>query len=746
MSSWLKRSQYGGLRYRGHDRLLAKPALRRPFEVSEPVGSPVGLGVLSTHRGWADIRNAVYELGQISVRQLVLCSPSEVESLVDSVRVNEAPRLTIASVNPADRPDLLQLPFDDHPLVRPQAHGDGARKLATAFLVPWMMELRDAVHTDDDVYHRLAEFMRGRALLERFPIVGWRAVEAEDHSAVHAAMIGVGLSSGWLVGAARLAFRADTEQPIGPTPSVYNLDYFSYLRQLSKKLVALGGNIIQQPFSPLNGRVADQEFGDVLAEGTLAWLHDRRERRHTKELHELGPGYWARIIEQRERRIRLALAKLSNGESEHQPLYMRSIGATPESLRLTLLAALEALQKISAEACHQGIVLLHESERLWRERTSRFPRATSLAQAAELLSLELHAPSSVPFLVSVERKPNAPEPRARHIASEILPARSSAKDGAAFERAVISTWARQKSPVDQIAPFLVGLGHLSGDVSEDELGAVEDSIEAAIRSLATSEAASAFAGNTRDAIRLLPVEGIERDALRQIIRTEHLSPGLGHFFDSTPPEEQLFRLSCRAPPRVVYPVFQSDLLRYSAFGMAMVDAKGAPGLRRIVGQSFALDAAMHALRFAIRPLVDRAHGGAPFNGLEAFLRSTSSLEGLPSVLEIGGTARRLSEERLRRLQELGKGVEEDVAVLAGAILNAACMEPMGSIPIGSPMGHGRNHSFLWPTWRPQLFEYFEKGDFARAFELARESYDTDRGFRRRLDAAGQAGQLLRGAA
>jgi hypothetical protein len=157
------------------------------------------------------------------------------------------------------------------------SHGNLSAKrnfgLALGRLAGW----RRVLFLDDDIAGLDPSMVRraGGALADHVA-VGMPALDFPDNSVVcHAHRLGGGEQGVFVSGS---ALAVDVCEADSFFPDTYNEDWFFLAPQLDRRKVATVGAVIQQEYDPFWSphRAAAQEFGDVLAEGLIGFLHSAR--------------------------------------------------------------------------------------------------------------------------------------------------------------------------------------------------------------------------------------------------------------------------------------------------------------------------------------------------------------------------------------------------------------------------------------------------------------------------------------
>ena len=168
---------------------------------------------------------------------------------------------------------------------------------------------------------------RAVGLLDVHTAVGLGIDGFPDNSVVCHAFRHVGGKQETFIGGGALAVEARRNRSF--FPDIYNDDWF-YVLNAGKRLqsVATIGQVIQNPYDPyrLPERARNEEFGDVLAEGTF-WLLDQGKTASDGEL-----PHWEEFLERRRRFIEDILDKVKQKPDIEAAQRRRMIEALKASL------------------------------------------------------------------------------------------------------------------------------------------------------------------------------------------------------------------------------------------------------------------------------------------------------------------------------------------------------------------------------------------------------------------------------
>lgn len=170
-------------------------------------------------------------------------------------------------------------------------HGDLSLKRNLGLVLGHLCGWRTVVFLDDDI-RGIAPALVERAVgtLHHHAAAGMPATVFPDNSVVgHARRIAFN-DQGVFVGGSALA--VDLHRVDSFFPQIYNEDWLFLAPYLDGREVATVGSVRQDHRKPFTEprRARDEEFGDVIGEGLIGWLH-------TGSLHTvLSERYWAEFL------------------------------------------------------------------------------------------------------------------------------------------------------------------------------------------------------------------------------------------------------------------------------------------------------------------------------------------------------------------------------------------------------------------------------------------------------------------
>jgi hypothetical protein len=185
---------------------------------------------------------------------------------------------------------------------------------------------------DDDIRSVSAGTVLGTVSLldadrHRYRTAGMSVKRYPDNSVVCHARREVGEYQGVFVSGSVLA--VDCRVPFDFFPDLYNEDWLFFHRDAAEGRLATPGSLAEQlaydPFADPQ-RAASQEFGDVIAEGLYALLHDGRGTEAADE------QYWGQFLESRNAVLDDVIRRLPAARPELRVKISKAIGAAQRVL------------------------------------------------------------------------------------------------------------------------------------------------------------------------------------------------------------------------------------------------------------------------------------------------------------------------------------------------------------------------------------------------------------------------------
>lgn len=279
-----------------------------------------------------------------------------------------------------------------------------SRKRNLALLVARMCGWETLLFLDDDIRSTDATTVRlAAAGLGRAAAVGFAVHGYPDNSVVcHARRLAGAPQAVFVGGSALLVDPGDDD--LAHFPTVYNEDWLYLFDAVASRRVARTGTVEQVPYQPFVDpqRGADEEFGEVLAEGLVAHLEDGGTG------VPLDAAYWSMF---RWRRIAF-LAETT------EQLHALQTATPHRRTALTALAAARArLETIRPEECVRFLKEWRVDRDRWRRALHRAEHVDDVPTALRRLHLPrpcssmgtgLRRPAAAPVLDAVEHPAASP--------------------------------------------------------------------------------------------------------------------------------------------------------------------------------------------------------------------------------------------------------------------------------------------------------------------------------------------------
>jgi hypothetical protein len=266
---------------------------------------------------------------------------------------------------------------DELPPARHFYNADISIKRNIGLAVARMMEWRYIFFLDDDIRDVSDTELRSTVdMLGSFAAAGLWVTEYPDNSAVcHANRITGAPQDVFVTGA---ALAVDTAANIGFFPDIYNEDWLFFFDYAAEKRLAKSEfEVTQLRYDPFTNprRAAWQEFGDLLAEGLYALLHDGLA------VEQATRQYWEVFIE-----VRRTFLEAITTRAEASSLENR------DQLVEAVKWALKSLRMIGPDLCERYVQAWRGDLIDWRGRVADITTMPSIQAALAQLGLELAGP------------------------------------------------------------------------------------------------------------------------------------------------------------------------------------------------------------------------------------------------------------------------------------------------------------------------------------------------------------------
>ena len=245
---------------------------------------------------------------------------------------------------------------------------------------------------DDDIRDvDSADLRRTLSMLGPYNTVGMRVTNFPDNSVVCHAHRETGEFQDVSVSGSALA--VDCTAPIDFFPDIYNEDWFFFYRDaIARKLGCSGQHATQLRYDPFANprRAASEEFGDILAEGLYALLHQGAGALQATQ------SYWLQFLDAR-RTFLDAIIKRSE--------------VVEGPLRKKIVAAVKAAQYVAAQIrpdmCERYVTNWLLDRQRWQQDLKDVPRKSSVAEALDFLGFAASASSLGQRLHEAQAPPGA---------------------------------------------------------------------------------------------------------------------------------------------------------------------------------------------------------------------------------------------------------------------------------------------------------------------------------------------------
>lgn len=225
---------------------------------------------------------------------------------------------------------------------------------------------------DDDISGVTpAALLRIAAMLEHRRVAAMELPRFPDNSVVCHARRAVGARQDVFVSGAVLG--VNCRQPLpGMFPDIYNEDWFFFADEVSQGRVRFAGEATQVAFDPYADprRAAQEEFGDLLAEGLFSLFHDGLDATYATA------AYWSDFIDFRATLI-AATSKAFEARDDNEA-YL-AVAA--------LAAAQDQLGKIKPENCREFLQAWQDDRQRFAVTAAALPRVACPAEAFDQLEL-----------------------------------------------------------------------------------------------------------------------------------------------------------------------------------------------------------------------------------------------------------------------------------------------------------------------------------------------------------------------
>jgi hypothetical protein len=372
--SWLLDRDRRSARHRSSHAVLLTPIPdgRLPGQVDAVV--------VPTNRPIRYLTEAISLARSLNAPILVLCSGQSRAAAV--AELFETVAGVALSVSSTSRHPLLALRTQRLLSSLAEPFLDTGNKRNVGLLLARMMGWQRVLFLDDDIRELTAEKVRQAASAlapNGMHVVGWKFFDFPDNSVACHALRSSGAHQDVFIGAGALL--VELTSPVPFFPPVYNEDWLFCHDSAVRRRLGLAGEVKQLDYDPFDDphRARQQEFGDVLAEGLYALIHDRRS-----VLIGALPGYWQEVIAQRQAMLaRLDLRLWLLRRRRSRTWNGHEIGRVLRSVA----ASRAALDLLTAEDFAEFVGAWRYDLYRWNARLHGLPRFSRIADALNWLGI-----------------------------------------------------------------------------------------------------------------------------------------------------------------------------------------------------------------------------------------------------------------------------------------------------------------------------------------------------------------------
>jgi hypothetical protein len=252
---------------------------------------------------------------------------------------------------------------------------DTGHKRNLGLLLARLLNWRRVIFLDDDVdVDDLGGVRQAIGLLDSYPSVGLKIDGFPDNSMVCHAHRQAGGAQAIFVGGGALA--VDVRRDVSFFPEIYNEDWFFLLDREGLRPVTQTGAVVHHGFDPFARPevAADQEFGDVLAEG-IYWQLDE-----TGRFDGCTETFWDWFLDRRRRFIADVLRRTEYLDSTR-------IQSTGQDVCLALKHAADRADRLTPKDCTDYLMAWAADRASWQRLWQAQPQQIRLEEALDRLDL-----------------------------------------------------------------------------------------------------------------------------------------------------------------------------------------------------------------------------------------------------------------------------------------------------------------------------------------------------------------------
>lgn len=360
-----------------HSGLVRRPSLTPSTAEQVPTLDAI---VVPAARPAHNLEAAITLARAMACQLVILCSrdarPAEILDVLDARSFAEA---VVIEIEPGYEHRFLK--FETTGWIRdrfPERDSDLSVKRNVGLLLARLLGWSRIFFMDDDIRDLDAVALRATvSLISGEPpelayySAGMWPVDFPDNSVVCHARRKVGKQQGVFVSGSALAVNCIA--PFDFFPHIYNEDWLFFYRDATEsRLGASTYTTTQLYYDPFADprRAANQEFGDVIAEGLFALLENGQTAEH------FSVERWAQFLADRRQMLTDII-----GQAAEAPVNIR------EKMRNAVEIARETLDQISPEMCADYVELWREDLVQWETRLKHLPKMPSFTDALNWLGL-----------------------------------------------------------------------------------------------------------------------------------------------------------------------------------------------------------------------------------------------------------------------------------------------------------------------------------------------------------------------
>jgi hypothetical protein len=360
-----------------HSGLVRRPPLTPATTEKPPALDAI---VVPAARPAYNLEAAITLARAMGCHLVILCSrdarPAEVLDLLEARSFAAA---TVVAVDPAYKHELFEFETTDW-IKRefPARDSDLSIKRNVGLTLSRLLAWQRIFFMDDDIRDLDADALRatmsligGESSGQQYSSAGMWPVDFPDNSVVCHARRKIGKPQGVFVSGSALAVNCVT--PFDFFPDIYNEDWLFFYRDAAEKRLGAAGHTTQLQYDPFadSRRAANQEFGDVIAEGLYALLEEELGTEHATIER------WAQFITDRKQMIDEII-----DQSAEVPGKMR------EKMLYAVQIARKSLEQIKPEMCAAYVECWQRDLMRWKTRLNKIPEVTSIPAALCWLGLQ----------------------------------------------------------------------------------------------------------------------------------------------------------------------------------------------------------------------------------------------------------------------------------------------------------------------------------------------------------------------